>query len=86
MVKYIKRNISLHQRYYSNPLRPIPSVWKSLLRMYSFKETKRVSPRSKYHPYMMKLHNLRSLRYKRNPITWILESETERRVWGKFNR
>lgn len=83
MVKYIKPTISKHMRYYSNPLKPIAPIWRIQLMGYGFS---RVSSRGRYHPYMMKLHNLGSLRYKRNPITWILESKNDRRVFGKFNR
>lgn len=78
--------MSIHQRYYSNPLNPITPIWKIQLMMYSFKDTKRVSPRGRYHPYQMKIKNLGSIRYKNNPVTWILESKNDRRVWGKFNR
>ena len=86
MVHYWNPNVSLHQRYYSNPLNPIAPVWRIQLMMYSFKDTKRVSARSKYHPYQMRIKNLASIRYKNNPVVWILESKNERRVWGKFNR
>ena len=42
--------------------------------------------RGKYHDWLMRLHNLGSCRYKRNPLTWILEDKNERKVYGKFNR
>ena len=80
-----KANFSKHQRYYNNPLNPTHPIWELLLLHYSYKNTKRVSTKGKYKPYQMKLKNLGSIRYKNNPITWILESKNERRVWGKFN-
>ena len=86
MTKYINPKISSHMRYYSNPLKPIRSIWKLQLFFYSYKDLKRVSQRSKYQPIRMRLHNIGSSRDKRNPVTWILESKNERKVWGKFNR
>lgn len=85
MTKYIKPKISMHMRYYSNPLNPISSIWKVQLMFYSYKDLKRVSQRGRYQPIRMRLHNLRSCRLKRNPVTWILESKTERNMWGKFH-
>ena len=85
MTKYIKPKISMHMRYYSNPLNPTSSIWKVQLMFYSYKDLKRVSQRGRYQPIRMRLHNLRSCRLKRNPVTWILESKTERKMWGKFH-
>lgn len=81
---YRKRfyGISLHQRYYSNPLNPINPLWKYYLMMYSFKNTKRNSPRSKYNKMRRVSNHIRYL--KNNPCTWILEDKNERKVWGKF--
>lgn len=84
---YTKRNIekkSLHQRYYSNPLNPITPIWRIQLMFYSYRDLKRVSQRGQYFTMMMK--NFGSRRYKRNPVTWILESKNTRKVWGKFHR
>ena len=81
-----KSNFSKHQRYYSNPLNPILPIWELWLLHYSFRFTKRISTRGRYRPYQMKIKNLRSCRYKKNPVVWIMESKNERKVWGKFNR
>ena len=76
--------VSLHQRYYSNPLNPISPIWRIQLMMYSFKDTKRVSQRGQYQK--MRMRNFGSVRNKKNPVTWILESKNTRKVWGKFHR
>ena len=75
---------SKHQRYYSNPLNPIKSIWKSQLFHYSFKDLKRVSTRSMYCPVRMKLHNIRSSRNKRNPVSPISDNKNFEKTWGKF--
>ena len=84
MTKYIKPTVSLHQRYYSNPLKPITPIWKIQLMFYSFKDTKRVSQKGMY--FKMRWRNLGSVRGKKNPLVEILESKNSRRVWGKFHR
>ena len=86
MTYFFKANISKHQRYYSNPLNTIHPIWRLKLLEWSYKNSKHVSMRGKYHNWLMKLHNLGSCRYKRNPVTWILESKNERIVYGRFNR
>lgn len=86
MTYFFKANISKHQRYYSNPLNTIHPIWELKLLEWSYKNSKHVSMRGKYHDWLMRLHNLGSCRYKRNPVTWILEDKNERRVYGKFNR
>ena len=84
MTKYINPKISSHMRYYSNPLNPITPIWKIQLMLYSFKDTKRVSQRGKYQK--MRLRNFGSVRYKKNPVVWILESKNSVKAWGKFHR
>ena len=86
MVYWFKANISTHQRYYSNPLNTTHPIWELKLVEWSYKNSKRVSMRGKYQPIRMKFHNIGSSRDKRNPVTWILESKEERKVFGKFNR
>ena len=86
MTKYINPRISLHMKYYSNPLNPIPSIWRTQLRFMMYKDLKRISQRGRYQPLRMSIHNIRSSRNKRNPVVWILESKTERKMWGKFHR
>ena len=85
MTVYINRKVSTKQRYYSNPLKPIAPIWKIQLMFYSFKNTKRVSQKGRYKPIQMRFKNAGVIRYKKNPVTWILESKNDIKVWGKFN-
>lgn len=77
------RNISLHQKYYSNPLNHIHSITNLLLMMYSNKYTKRNSPRAKYR--RIRKRKTKIYRYDKNPLKNILFSKNERKVLGKFN-
>lgn len=73
----------IHKRYYNNPLCKRRKIWELLLVHYSFTFTKRISTRASYDK--LKWRRRKSVRAKKNPVSYCYESNEERAVWGRFH-